>query len=54
MSNSTSLPKSGSKKVYEWQDLQELVSPAILNAPRIDWSAVDRRHIYYLIHTVHS
>src|SRR6266699_5456521 len=49
MSNPAISQKSGSKKVYQWQDLQELVSPAILSAPRIDWSAVERRHIQYLI-----
>lgn len=54
MSNPTTAQKSGSKRGYQWQDLQDLVSPAILSAPRIDWSAVERRHIQYLIRTVHS
>jgi len=42
------------RKVYQWQDLQGLVPPAILHAPRLDWSGVDRRHIQYLIRTVHG
>src|SRR5438034_2795322 len=54
MSNPTTSQRSGSKRVYQWQDLQELVSPAILSAPRLDWSAVERRHIQYLIRTVHG
>lgn len=54
MSNPAISQKSGSKKVYQWQDLQELVSPAMLSAPRIDWSAVERRHIQYLIRPVHG
>ena len=54
MSDQTTLQESGSKKVYQWQDLQDLVSPAILNAPRLDWRAVDRRHVHSLICTVHA
>ncbi len=54
MSNPTISQKSGSKKVYQWQDLQDLVSPAILSAPRLDWSAVEHRHIQYLIRTVYG
>ncbi len=54
MSNPTTSQRSGAKRVYQWQDLQELVSPAILSAPRLDWSAVERRHIQYLIRTVHG
>jgi hypothetical protein len=42
------------KKGYQWQDLQGLVSPAILSAPRLDWSQMDRRSFQYLIRTVHG
>ena len=54
MSDTAASRKTGSKKVYQWQDLQDIVPPAILTAPRLDWSAVDRRHIQYLIRTVHG
>jgi hypothetical protein len=54
MSNPLGPRQSDAKKVSQWQDLQDLVSPAILAAPRLDWSAVDRRSIQYLIRTVHS
>ena len=43
-----------SKRVYQWQDLQGLVSPAILSAPRLNWSQMDRRYFQYLIRTVHG
>jgi hypothetical protein len=42
------------KKRYQWQDLQGLVSPAILSAPRLDWERMDRRYFQYLIRTVHG
>lgn len=54
MSNTTPELQSHSKKVYQWQDLQNLVPSVILKASRLDWSAVDRRHIQYLIRTVHG
>lgn len=54
MRNQTELQESGAKKVYQWQDLQNLVSPAILSAPRLDWKAVEHRHVRYLICTVHA
>jgi hypothetical protein len=54
MSNPAGEQKPGSKRVYQWQDLQDFVSPAILSAPRIDWGAVDHRNIQYLIRTVHG
>src|SRR3977135_4459363 len=54
MSNSETTQRSGSKRGYQWQDLQDLVPSAILTAPRLDWNAVDRRHIQYLIRTVHG
>jgi hypothetical protein len=54
MSNPTGPRQSDAKKVSQWQDLQDLVPPAILAAPRLDWSAVDRRSIQYLIRTVHG
>src|SRR6266568_4720238 len=54
MSNTSTERQNSSKRVYQWQDLQNLVPSAILTAPRLDWSAVDRRHIQYLIHTVNG
>jgi integrase len=54
MSNQMTMQESGAKKVYQWRDLQDLVSPAILSAPRLDWSAVERRHVHYLIRTIHA
>src|SRR5216684_3369426 len=42
------------RKRYQWQDLQELVSPAILSAPRLDWNQMDHRYFQYLIRTVHA
>ncbi len=42
------------KKKYQWQDLQGLVSPTILSAPRLDWSQMDRRYFQYLIRTVYG
>ena len=54
MSNTVTLRKPGSQKVYQWQDLQDLVPSAMLTAPRLDWSAVNRRHIQYLIRTVNG
>src|SRR5438552_1018889 len=47
MSKTTPERRSNSKKVYQWQDLQDLVPLALLIAPRLDWSTVDRRHIQY-------
>jgi hypothetical protein len=54
MSNVSTERQNSPKKVYQWQALQDLVPSVILTAPRLDWSAVDRRHIQYLIRTVHS
>lgn len=54
MSSTISLRKPRPRKEYQWQDLQELVPPAILSAPRLDWSRLDRRHLQYLIRTVHG
>lgn len=52
MSDTLSEIESRSKKRHQWQDLQKLVPSAILTAPRLDWNAVDSRHIHYLIRTV--
>ena len=54
MSNIATSRQNSPKKVYQWQDLQDLVPSAILTAPRLDWSAVDRRHIQYLMRTVNG
>jgi len=54
MSNISTERQNSPKKVYQWQDLQDLVPSVILTAPRLDWSAVDRRHIQYLFRTVHG
>ena len=54
MSNTSTQYQSHAKEGYQRQDLQDLVSPAILSAPRLDWSAVEHRHIQYLIRTVHG
>ncbi len=54
MTNTHPSRESRPKKQYHWQDLQGLVSPAILSAPRLDWNLMDRRHFQYLIRTVHG
>jgi hypothetical protein len=52
MTNTSRDPQPRPKKHYQWQDLQDLVSPALLSAPRLDWSQLDRRYFSYLIRTV--
>ncbi len=54
MANSDSSRQPRPKRAYQWQDLQGLVSPAILSAPRLDWKQMDRRYVQYLIRTVHG
>lgn len=54
MSNMSATRKPRPRKLYVWQDLQELVPAALLSAPRLDWSCVDRRQVQYLIRTVHT
>src|SRR5260370_35794399 len=54
MSSTISTHKIRPRKEYQLRDLQELVPSALLNAPRLDWDRLDRRHLNYLIRTVHG
>lgn len=54
MSSTASIRKTRPRKEYQLQDLQEIVPPAMLSAPRLDWSRLDRRHLNYLIRTVYG
>jgi hypothetical protein len=54
MTNTPPTSQPRPKKRYQGQDLQGLVSPAILSAPRLDWNQMDRRYFSYLIRTVHG
>jgi hypothetical protein len=54
MAKSAPSRESRPRKHYQWQDLQGLVPPAILNAPRLNWGQMDHRYFQYLIRTVHG
>ncbi len=54
MTNTVPSREPRPKKRYQWQDLEGLVSPAILHAPRLDWGQMDSRYFQYLIRTVYG
>ncbi len=54
MTNIPLVRETRPKKQYHWQDLQGLVSPAILSAPRLHWNQMDHRYFQYLIRPVHG
>lgn len=54
MTNTELVREPRPKKKYQWQDLEGLVSPALLRAPRLDWGKMASRYFQYLIRTVHG
>jgi len=54
MSSTASMGRTRPRKEYQLQDLQELVPSVMLRAPRLDWGRLDRRHLNYLVRTVHG
>lgn len=51
MSNVSST-RSSRRQAWSWEQLQGLVGPEILTAPRLDWARVDERCIRYLVQNV--